>query len=61
MPMTVNREKCITCGYCVTNCPVKAIKIQNKKAFICRELCNDCCLCVGKCLMQAIYPEEKNG
>lgn len=61
MPMTVDRGKCITCGYCVTNCPVKAITIQNGKAFISRELCSDCWLCVGKCLMQAICPEEKSG
>lgn len=61
MSVKVNRESCVTCGYCVTNCPVRAIVIKDKKAFIISEKCNDCYYCIGKCLMQAIEPERTEG
>lgn len=53
LPMNVNDDKCIRCGKCVRECPVKAISIDDKVGF--NELrCLHCYHCVVTCPLDAI-------
>jgi ferredoxin len=38
-------EGCISCGLCVTNCPLDAIEMINGKAVIDQEKCIECGIC----------------
>jgi len=50
----VDQSKCITCGACVTICPVKAIKIVKGKATIDPKKCIKCGSCSQFCPVTAI-------
>lgn len=51
----VNPERCISCGTCLANCPVKAISYNsNKKAVINQKICISCSMCLALCPEQAI-------
>lgn len=51
---------CIGCGYCIENCPEKAIYIdEEKKVDIDRDLCSGCMECVDICYADAIRPVAK--
>jgi len=54
MVAKVDNDKCTGCGVCVDTCPVKAIKIENKKAIISEE-CIECGACIDQCLNEAIF------
>ena len=50
----VNEKKCITCGACVSICPVNAVTIVKGKAQINPKKCIKCGSCAQFCPMEAI-------
>jgi ferredoxin len=53
--MKVNKEKCIGCGACITQCTQEAIQIgDDGKAEINQEKCQSCKSCAGICPVGAI-------
>lgn len=42
-------NRCEGCGECEKICPVKAIKIINKKAYIDSKICTGCASCIAVC------------
>lgn len=50
----VDEKKCITCGACVSICPVGAITIVNGKAQINVKKCIKCGSCSQFCPVNAI-------
>ncbi|WP_300666974.1 DUF362 domain-containing protein [Desulfoluna sp.] len=50
----VKRKKCIGCGVCTTHCPVAAISLDEKKAFINPETCIGCGDCILVCPTGAV-------
>lgn len=53
--MQVRKNSCIGCTKCVQNCPMRAIKMDERKAAIDRRLCIICGKCAHNCPMQAIH------
>jgi len=47
-------EKCIGCGLCSKYCPVKAIKIVDKKAIFDLNICIGCADCITICQSKAL-------
>lgn len=59
----VDSDKCISCGACVTLCPVEAIKIDEDKSIVFdREKCigSLCSACVDACPTRAIKSVKQN-
>ncbi|MBD3204143.1 DUF362 domain-containing protein [Candidatus Woesearchaeota archaeon] len=53
-------EKCVKCGICFENCPVKAISGNKKKGFkIDKEKCIQCYCCQEMCIHEAIRLNKK--
>lgn len=51
----VKKEKCISCGTCIANCPVNAITFDvDKKAFIDPDICISCSKCIAVCPVGAV-------
>jgi len=49
------KEKCISCGDCIRNCPVEAIKYnKDKKAEIDQGMCISCSKCFSICPQHAV-------
>lgn len=50
-----NPDKCISCGLCVSDCPVSAISFdENQKAKIDENICISCSKCISVCPSAAI-------
>ncbi|MBU0629023.1 MAG: 4Fe-4S binding protein [Nanoarchaeota archaeon] len=55
--ITINSEKCKECGFCITACPIKNIRLSsnlNKKGYHYAEIidvskCTGCGLCYQMC------------
>lgn len=45
----ISHSGCVGCGSCVKECPVGAIELRNKKAYIDEEKCIGCASCVHAC------------
>lgn len=57
----VNKEKCIGCSACVSECPNSAITIgSDSKAEINQEKCQKCGRCIEVCPVQAIEKIEQD-
>ena len=58
--MKVDPEKCQTCGRCIPFCPVKAIRVKQKKIIIDAEDCVECGVCArsGICQDGAFVRDE---
>jgi len=50
----VDPDNCIGCQTCVRVCPVKAIKVENRKAVVNIERCSGCAACEQRCPQYAI-------
>lgn len=50
----VSKSKCISCGNCVTACPVGAIRKTEKAVLIDSSTCINCYYCVSVCLQRAV-------
>ena len=55
--MIIDQEKCVGCAECLSICPLSAIKIREKKAYI-DEKCSDCGACFRICQSSAICAEH---
>lgn len=58
--MKINQELCVGCGMCVPYCPVSAIRLENRKAYIDADACVECSCCrrSGVCRKNAIVQDE---
>jgi Fe-S-cluster-containing hydrogenase component 2 len=54
----VNVHDCLTCGGCVSVCPVDAVIMENKVAKVLSEKCISCEICVKTCPVGAITLED---
>lgn len=54
MKITINKSKCIGCEACIKHCPVEAIQMLAKTAYISENKCIACKLCIKACLLDAI-------
>lgn len=52
--MVINQDKCVGCGRCIPYCGVRAISLQNRKAYIDLDLCVEC----GNCKFGKICPRD---
>lgn len=51
----INKEKCISCGACISTCPNEAIKMgEDGKAEIEQEKCKNCRQCLEVCPVRAV-------
>ena len=54
MAAVVDKDKCVGCETCVSDCPVQAIQIVDGKAEVQADLCVECGACTGNCPCEAI-------
>ncbi len=54
MNPTIKQNQCTGCGVCVQWCPVNAITLNNKKAFIDAKKCIGCGECLAVCNFNAV-------
>ncbi|NLJ58463.1 MAG: 4Fe-4S binding protein [Tissierellia bacterium] len=52
--VVIDKESCIGCGLCVSDCPRRALKLENKKAQVDPKLCNECGHCVAICPVASV-------
>ncbi len=54
-------EKCIGCGECEIICPVKAVKLVDKKSTVDTKKCIGCASCLAVCPTMAMFIDFKAG
>jgi len=60
--LTYNKEKCIGCGMCVTVCPHRIFKMNERKALIVdKDSCMECGACAVNCPAMAITVNAGTG
>ena len=57
----VHTDICIGCGECAVVCPVKAIRIENKKSVIDKTKCIGCASCLAACPTMAMFIDFESG
>ena len=57
----VYTDRCIGCGECEIVCPVKAIKLVNKKSVVDNTKCIGCASCLAACPSMAMFIDFKAG
>jgi formate hydrogenlyase subunit 6/NADH:ubiquinone oxidoreductase subunit I/DNA-binding Lrp family transcriptional regulator len=57
----INEENCIVCGLCARLCPMKALKVENKKLLFNSERCIGCGVCAHRCKHDATYLVHREG
>ncbi len=58
--MNVNKEKCIGCGLCLSDCFAKDIKLHNGIATMKNDACFKCGHCIAICPKGAVSTDEYN-
>ena len=56
--MRVDQELCVGCGFCMRDCPVGAVRVSKKKAFIDPLTCTNCKACIRSCAEGAMIVED---
>lgn len=57
--VTVDKDKCIGCGACVSTCPASVFEMKDGKAEVVNEsACISCHACEGACPVEAIKVED---
>lgn len=56
--MQVNTDKCVGCGQCIKDCPVKDIELIEGKARVKNETCLKCGHCIAVCPKNAVTTDE---
>ncbi|MDP8248291.1 MAG: 4Fe-4S binding protein [Candidatus Tritonobacter lacicola] len=51
-------DECVSCGSCLSECPVEAISEGDDKYKINAELCTDCGTCAEVCPVDAIKAQK---
>ncbi|MBN1115162.1 MAG: 4Fe-4S binding protein [Oligoflexia bacterium] len=54
MAHVIDKDKCVGCGACQSECPVEAIEQDGSVYKIDASKCIDCGNCVGVCPVEAI-------
>lgn len=54
--VTLDKDKCRGCTYCIQRCPTEAIRVRDGKAKIIKERCIDCGQCIRICPHHAKQP-----
>jgi formate hydrogenlyase subunit 6/NADH:ubiquinone oxidoreductase subunit I len=57
MPYVIDKEKCLKCSICASNCPVEAISEGETAYEINKEICISCGTCADNCPVEAITEE----
>ncbi|MEM7819647.1 MAG: 4Fe-4S binding protein [Candidatus Aenigmatarchaeota archaeon] len=57
MSVAVDKNKCISCGGCVSVCPVLALDMNNKFPFCDYKKCTNCNICIRFCPTGALKLE----
>lgn len=52
--VSIVKERCRNCGFCIRFCQNKAIFRLGSKCYINEFKCNDCGICIEKCPVYAI-------
>lgn len=60
MAYVIDKEICLGCGACVTQCGQEAIQQAADKYQILKDKCTDCGACVDICPVGAISKSEGN-
>lgn len=55
--VAVDLEKCVGCKICEKNCPVDAVKVEDRKAVV-KENCVQCGVCIKVCKFSAMSRSE---
>lgn len=50
----IKRKTCIGCGECEKHCPVQAISLEDKKAYINQKKCVGCAECIVRCSTESV-------
>ncbi|MPW26525.1 electron transfer flavoprotein subunit alpha [Alkalibaculum sp. M08DMB] len=58
MAVIIEKDKCIGCSICRSNCSFDSIEMVESIAVINHGTCTQCGLCIGDCPVQAIYKEQ---
>lgn len=59
---TMDKEKCIECGICMTFCPVSSINWKETKKYIINyDFCKGCGICAKECPVNAIDMISEGG
>ena len=53
----VDKEKCLSCGGCISICSQDAIAMCGGRAFVTVEICISCAICIRTCPVGAISGE----
>lgn len=54
MAYQINKDTCVGCGSCASQCPMEAIKEADGKYEIDADVCISCGSCADQCPMEAI-------
>lgn len=50
----IRKERCQSCGECITNCPAHAMRMENARVLVDEEKCISCYCCTEVCAFRAV-------